>query len=195
MASKQILVVPTSAKWVESALTNWQTLIVDHAHCERKATALALRLLRQYADYPWVKGLAGIVREEMRHYELVLGHLERLGIKFMPLKAARYGSELQSIAHDLDPMRLICQCIIAAFIEARPCERFSLIAGKLADQKLQSFYTRLCIAENRHFQFYLDYAKQFSKHHQVNWQERFNLIAARESEILAIPMDKVRFHG
>ena len=65
----------------------------------------------------------------------------------------------------------------------------------LPDQMLQHFYQKLCIAEDRHYLFYLDHSKAFAQQHAVDWQARFNLIAETEGQILSEPGNKIRFHS
>ena len=193
--SKKILRSATSDAWVRHAQAHWHLLLIDHAHCERKAAAQALRLLQQYPDYNWNEGLSRIVREEMRHYELVLTHLKRLEIKFVPLSAPRYGRSLQAAAANIDPERLIDQCLISAFIEARSCERFSRIIEVLEDEKLKQFYAKLCVAEDRHYLFFVNHSKKFATQHFIDWHERFEHIAAVEEHALAELDLPLRFHS
>jgi len=39
---------PTSAAWIEQALANLDTILLDHSHCERKAAGVALNLMFRY---------------------------------------------------------------------------------------------------------------------------------------------------
>src|SRR5207245_406703 len=61
------LLCDTPREWVELALERFDEVLVDHAHCEKKAAAQALSML---AAFPMVAGLpramARLAREEVR---------------------------------------------------------------------------------------------------------------------------------
>ena len=60
-------------------------------------------------------------------------------------------------------LQLIDDLIIAAIIEARSCERFfSLLPylEKYGDREVFRFYQHLAMAEQRHFEVYLQFAHQ-----------------------------------
>ena len=42
----------TPRAWVDAALDNTETLLVDHANCEKKAASTALNLMYRYVEYP-----------------------------------------------------------------------------------------------------------------------------------------------
>ncbi|MEO6951112.1 MAG: tRNA isopentenyl-2-thiomethyl-A-37 hydroxylase MiaE [Polyangia bacterium] len=41
---------PTRAAWVDRAIEDLPTILLDHAHCERKAAQTALKLMARYVD-------------------------------------------------------------------------------------------------------------------------------------------------
>ena len=89
------LATPSSASWLEQANARPDLVLIDHAHCERKAAGVALQLMFRY---PSDEGLAGLLsplaREELEHFELVLQLLQRRGIPLRPLSAPGYGATL-----------------------------------------------------------------------------------------------------
>ncbi|MFB3117149.1 MAG: tRNA isopentenyl-2-thiomethyl-A-37 hydroxylase MiaE, partial [Myxococcota bacterium] len=59
----------TDPGWVEAALSDLDELLLDHAHCERKAAGMALRLMFRYPDRPFLHDpLSRLAREELAHY-------------------------------------------------------------------------------------------------------------------------------
>jgi tRNA-(ms[2]io[6]A)-hydroxylase len=54
-------------------------VLIDHAHCERKAAGVALQLMFRYPSRcrPGAGALSPLAREELEHFELVLQVLER----------------------------------------------------------------------------------------------------------------------
>jgi len=75
------LSLPTPARWLEQVGACIPELLIDHAHCEKKAAGVALNLLFTYGDHVELcRTLAEIVQEELSHFRLVLDVLERRGI-------------------------------------------------------------------------------------------------------------------
>ena len=80
---------PSSAAWLEAANARPDLLLIDHAHCERKAAGVALQLMFRYpSDQALAQALSPLAREELEHFELVLQVLERRGIPLRPLATA-----------------------------------------------------------------------------------------------------------
>ena len=69
MASIELkLKVETSAEWLPHALAHFDEVLIDHAHCEKKAAANALSLLQAYPDVPGLPAqMARLAREESAH--------------------------------------------------------------------------------------------------------------------------------
>ena len=47
-----IEVSPSSETWVQAACADLPTLLVDHAHCEKKAASTAIRFMFRYPEWP-----------------------------------------------------------------------------------------------------------------------------------------------
>lgn len=63
----------TPQAWVDAALQNQVILLIDHAHCEKKAASTALSLIYRYVDKPdLLQKMSRLAREELRHFEKVL---------------------------------------------------------------------------------------------------------------------------
>jgi len=151
---------PTPPAWVEAAVHNQQTLLIDHAHCEKKAASTALGLMYRYMDDPdLLHRMSRLAREELRHFEQVLSILQKRGIEYGYLSPARYAQALHERARREEPGRLVDTLIIGAIIEARSCERFACVAPHL-DTELADFYESLLKSEARHYQDYLRLAER-----------------------------------
>src|SRR5262249_17883814 len=60
----------TRPEWVARALANLDEILVDHAHCEKKAASTAVSLLFKYPERPALLApLARLAREELGHFE------------------------------------------------------------------------------------------------------------------------------
>lgn len=188
----EFLPCPTPSAWVEAALRNQQTLLIDHAHCEKKAASTALGLMYRYMDDPdLLHRMSRLAREELRHFEQVLSILQKRGIDYGYLSPARYAQALHAHARKEEPGRLVDTLIIGAIIEARSCERFAAIAPHL-DEELAEFYNSLLKSEARHYEDYLRLAEKAAGH---PIEERVSELLAIEREQIESPDEVFRFHS
>jgi len=123
------LAAPTSGAWLSAACARPDLLLIDHAHCERKAAGGALQLMFRYpSDVALAQVLSPLAREELEHFELVLQLLERRGIALRPLPAPAYGAALAKAVRRDEPARLLDSLLVAGLIEARSHERMARLA-------------------------------------------------------------------
>lgn len=189
---RAFLACPTPDRWVEGALSDIPLLLQDHANCEKKAAGTAMNLLFRYSERRELQVLlAQLVREEMLHYEQVLEIMQARGIPYRHVPAARYAAGLREHVRHGEPDRLVDILIVGAFVEARSCERFERIAPHL-DVELARFYTFLLRSEARHFEYYLDLARQYSP---VPIDDRIALFRDVEADLILRPDLEVRFHS
>jgi tRNA-(ms[2]io[6]A)-hydroxylase len=149
------LAAPTSADWLEQAIARPDLVLIDHAHCERKAAGVALQLMFRYpGDGELGAALSALAREELEHFEQVLGLLQARGIPLRPLPAPAYGSELSKAIRRQEPERMLDAFLVAGLIEARSHERMGLLAAHSPDGELRDLYGELLASEARHFGLY-----------------------------------------
>jgi tRNA 2-(methylsulfanyl)-N6-isopentenyladenosine37 hydroxylase len=173
----------TPGRWLEQVDRHLEEILIDHAHCEKKAAGTAMNLMFTYGgNVPLNRDLSAIVVEELDHFGQVLDLLERRAIKYRPLKPGTYGRKLQDLVRKGEPQRAIDRLLIGALIEARSCERFSLLREHVQDQELAGFYESLFESEARHHSTYVRLAKYFAEEHKV--MARLEELAASEAEII-----------
>jgi tRNA-(ms[2]io[6]A)-hydroxylase len=149
------LAAPTSADWLEQAIARPDLVLIDHAHCERKAAGVALQLMFRYPGDGELGGaLSALAREELEHFEQVLALLQARGIPLRPLPAPAYGSELSKAIRRHEPERMLDAFLVAGLIEARSHERMGLLAAHSPDGELRDLYGELLASEARHFGLY-----------------------------------------
>jgi tRNA-(ms[2]io[6]A)-hydroxylase len=149
------LAAPTSADWLEQAIARPDLVLIDHAHCERKAAGVALQLMFRYpGDGELGAALSALAREELEHFEQVLVLLQARGIPLRPLPAPAYGSELTKAVRRQEPERMLDAFLVAGLIEARSHERMGLLAAHSPEQELRDLYGELLASEARHFGLY-----------------------------------------
>ncbi len=190
----RFLAVSTSDAWIDYALMNITILLIDHANCEKKAASTAINLIYRYPEqYTLCQQMSRIAREELRHFEQVLACMVDRHIIPVELSASRYATTLRQHCRKSDPGRLIDILIIGAFIEARSCERFAALSIYL-DSQLRSFYQRLLRSEYRHFEHYLEFAKQYAKD-RAELEARIAYFRALETELIVSVDPEFRFHS
>ena len=141
---EEILLTRTPKCWIDRAINSLDLLLLDHAHCEKKAATTAISLIHRYPEKGLSKYLSPLAREELLHFEQVTRMLKKNGFTYRNLKSGSYAKNLHSLVADQEPERLKDLLLICALIEARSCERFYVLAPYLQDS-LNFFYTKLNI--------------------------------------------------
>ncbi|VXA57988.1 conserved hypothetical protein; putative tRNA hydroxylase [Acinetobacter proteolyticus] len=190
----------TPQAWLDEAVNNLDTLMQDHANCEKKAAGTAMNLMFRYSFFTDLQvKLAQLVREEMLHYEQVLEFMTKRGQEWKGLSAGRYAGELRKEIRTYEPEALIDVMIIGAFVEARSCERFYALAP-IVDDELGRYYRYLLKSESRHFEDYLALALDVAKTAKLKdpeetIQQRIERIREVEKNLILSPDDTFRFHS
>ena len=191
------LAAPTSSAWVAQAIARPDLLLIDHAHCERKAAGVALQLMFRYpSDGELGERLSPLAREELAHFERVLALMRRRQIAPRPLAAPAYGAALKAQVRREEPGRLLDSLLVAGLIEARSHERMALLAAHSPDAELRELYADLLASEARHFGLYwLLCEGRCGREATV---ERLEQLALAEWEALALGepgAEQVRMHS
>lgn len=173
----------TSLRWLATVEANLDEVLLDHAHCEKKAAGTAMNLIFAYVDrIELVKTLSGIVTEELEHFQLVIDLLTARGVRFRRLKPSNYGGQLAQLVRTQEPGKAVDRLLVAGLIEARSCERFALLKDRLADRTLAAFYQSLFESEARHHAGYVQLARFFADEDEVD--RRLDELAEAEAEII-----------
>jgi tRNA-(ms[2]io[6]A)-hydroxylase len=211
----------TDAAWADGAIGDLGRVLVDHAHCEMKAASNALSLASRHYEIPEiVRTLTELAREEIDHFQRVLGLLEARGLALGPPPVDEYAAALrQATAAEKRGSKhwaLVDRLLVGALIEARSCERFKLLAAALeraGEREVSAFYTELLAAEARHYRDFVDLAVLAAEkaprdralpsgpaaREQV--LERLDVFAEREAAIVralahqGAPTDRSAIHG
>jgi tRNA 2-(methylsulfanyl)-N6-isopentenyladenosine37 hydroxylase len=184
----------SSERWLEQVSANLPEILIDHAHCEKKAAGCAMNLLTAYVEnYELCHEMTEIVNEELEHFHRVLELLHRRGIRFRRLKPSSYGRMLNELVRKDEPARVIDRLLVAGLIEARSCERFDLLSKHVDDPELSEFYRELFESEARHYTSYVRMAKMYGSEEAV--MNRLHELADLEAEILATGNPLPRMHS
>ncbi len=189
------LAKPTRPGWAAYAAEHAADILLDHAHCEKKAASTAVGMIFRYEERPeLLEPLSQLAREELAHFEEVLERLSERGIPFRRLPAGGYASGLHQAVRKQEPHRLLDSLLTCALIEARSCERMQLFGEALIDRDpaLSKLYTGLLAAEARHFRRYVELAELYFDKAEV--AARLHELALHESEVIASVEVEPRLH-
>ena len=183
-----------SQRWLDQVNENLADVLIDHAHCEKKAAGTAMNLIFAYVEHDELcREMEEIVVEELEHFRLVLELLKRRGITFRRLKPSTYGRKLNDLVRHDEPGRAVDRLLVAGLIEARSCERFAALRDHLQDGELTSFYRDLFESEARHHATYVRLAETFSSREVI--QERLEFLSQQEADIIAEGDNYARMHS
>lgn len=173
----------TAPAWLELAVARFDEVLIDHAHCEKKAAANALSILQAY---PTVKGLpaqmARLAREEAAHLARVLQIMEQRGLTLGVDRGDPYAQGLQKLMRNPAHERQLDRFLVAGIIESRSCERLELLAQGLSDPALKKFYEELATSEDGHQRLFLRLAAEVAPEAVV--LARLDALLAGEAELI-----------
>jgi tRNA-(ms[2]io[6]A)-hydroxylase len=191
------LAAPTGEAWLAAAIARPDLVLIDHAHCERKAAGVALQMMFRYpSDGPLAAALSALAREELEHFERVLALLQGRGLALRPLPAPAYGARLGAAVRRAEPERRLDGFLVAGLIEARSHERMALLACHSPEAELRQLYGDLLASEARHFGLYWVLAEQ--RYGRAATLERLEQLAEVEAAALAAgpsEPEAVRMHS
>jgi len=184
----------SSQRWLDQVTANVPELLIDHAHCEKKAAGTAMNLLFAYVEnVDLCRAMTEIVQEELAHFHMVLEILAARGIPFRKLSPSSYGRKLNDLVSKQEPGRAVDRLLVAGLIEARSCERFGLLRDHLPDKQLADFFGGLFESEARHHSTYVRLAKSFASEDEVC--SRLEELSDAEAAIIAEGDDVPRMHS
>ncbi|MCT0225983.1 tRNA-(ms[2]io[6]A)-hydroxylase [Synechococcus sp. CS-1328] len=188
------LAAPSSEAWLQQAMADLDLVLIDHAHCERKAAGVALQLMFRYpSDTALAAALSPLAQEELQHFDRVLALLLQRGIPLRPLAAPPYGAGLSKEIRRQEPDRMLDSFLVAGLIEARSHERMALLAQHAPDRQLRELYGDLLASEARHFGLYWMLCEQRWPRPQLI--ARLEQLAAVEANLLARLHSEARMHS
>jgi len=190
----RILAAATDGAWVQRALADVDEILVDHAHCEKKAASTALSLLFRYPERgELLVPLARLAQEELAHFAEVVEVLDARGVGLRHQVPSSYAGALMAAVRPAEPERLVDTLLCAALIEARSCERMQLLADALTDDRLVTLYRGLLRAEARHHATYVRLAAAVEDPDVVD--ARLAELARHEAAVIAEATPRPRLHA
>ena len=155
-------------------LADFDSFLLDHAAAEKKALGMAISMLSHYPDrLELVAAMADLAVEELTHYREVVKWIHRRGLITAPDQKDHYVLGFRKAIRQGRDEYMLDRLLVASIIEARGAERFSLVAEALQPGPLQKFYQSIARSEERHYELFLDLARQYLDAEVVaqRWQE------------------------
>lgn len=188
------LKIPSQPQWVEVAKTNLEKVLIDHAHCEKKAAINAIALLNRYPDKSGlVQEMIELAQEELEHFALVNDYIVKRGFVLKRDEGDRYAQRLHELIRKQEPYRMLDSLLVAAIIEARSCERFSILSEAVPDEELRGFYKSLLASEAGHYRIFCEIAEQHFDEKEV--RQRLDEMCEKEAEIILSLESNPTVHG
>lgn len=152
----------SNQEWIEVACSNTESILIDHALCEKKAAAFALALITRYPKrMRLIRDMIALAQEELEHFDMVMQELEKRNLTLSKDVGNPYANALHKFVRQGEPTRLLDSLIVGAFIEARSCERFSLLSKHAPSEELRAMYGSLLASEAGHYRAYTDIAREY----------------------------------
>lgn len=152
MANKSLeLRYETSPEWIKTVLNDFDSFLIDHACCERKANALLMSMIAKYPDRKGIIAqLIELALEELEHFAEAYAFMEKRGLQLGKDEPDPYVNQLLAAARHGRDERFIDRMLISSVIERRGAERFRIVAENIDDPALAEFYERLWKSEVKH---------------------------------------------
>jgi len=184
----------SNPEWIGVANDHLIEILIDHVHCEKKAAAFALAMINRYPERTrLVKDMIDLAKEELEHFELVVKELESRGVALTHDSGNRYAQLLHENIRKGEPHRLLDSLIVGAFIEARSCERFSLLSEHATTEDMRMLYKGLLASEAGHYRAYTDIAREYFPVDEV--RQRLKEFGRIEAEIIRSMTNQPTMHG
>src|ERR1017187_8029446 len=136
----------TPIEWGRAVLAEPLSLLIDHAFLEKKAATNALELLTRWPNDwldGWVEAMTAVARDEVAHLAQVMRILLSRGGRMDRFHKNPYANALRQLVRKGEPSELLDRLLVAALIEIRSCERFSVLVAASTDSELAAFYRTL----------------------------------------------------
>ncbi len=183
----------TDRSWLVLALERFDEVLIDHAHCEKKAASNALSLMQAYPEVPGLPAqMARMAREEAGHLARVLQLMEERGLLLGRDGGDPYAQGLQKLMRNGMKDRQLDRFLVAGIIEARSAERLALLANGLTDASLKKFYTELATSEDGHQKLFLRLAREIAPVDVVD--ARLEELLAGEAELIRLLPARAAVH-
>jgi tRNA-(ms[2]io[6]A)-hydroxylase len=186
----------TPLEWGTTALADPLALLIDHAFLEMKAAQNAMELMTRWPNEwtpGWVETMTSVARDEAAHLAQVTRMLIKRGGQMERGHKSFYAADLRKLVRSGKQGETLDRLCVSALIEARSCERFSVLAQTTTDEELGAFYKALFSSELGHYKVFLRLAYKMAPKEEVT--ARWEQMLDHEARILAQQPPGSRIHS
>ena len=188
----------TDPRWADLVEKDLEEVLTDHAYCEQKAASTAISLIVKFPEFPeLVQEMSALAQEEMEHFSRVHEIIMKRGFKLGQERKDEYVNELLGFLKKGNSKagQLVEKLLFAAMIEARSCERFSVLSEHIEDSELALFYKELMASEAGHHTMFLKLARKFGIPAGIDVDARWNEFLEFEAGMIENYEQRARIHG
>ncbi|MGA0164572.1 MAG: tRNA-(ms[2]io[6]A)-hydroxylase [Bdellovibrionota bacterium] len=169
--------------WIQKVLQNFDHFLIDHAACERKASATGVSFVVRYPDREKIMDpMIRLAREELLHFHQVCRLLRKRNLKLLPDEKDPYINGLLKQIRNGRDEEFLDRLLVFGIVEARGTERFRVVAENHPDKELADFYMKLTEAEARHHELFVDLALEYFDEESV--MKRLRELEELEFEVI-----------
>ena len=173
----------TSQASLDTVMADFNSFLLDHASCEKKASGMAISMISHYPDKPeLVSEMLNLAVEELNHYRDVIRLILQKNLVPASDRKDEYVNRLHKAMDQGKDAYMLDRLLIASIVEARGAERFRLIANALPSGKLEKFYQAISDSESRHYQLFLKLAMHYFDEKRIS--ERLATLLDTEAAII-----------
>lgn len=180
--------VSTPSDWLDVVFADFGAFLVDHALCERKASAMGMSLVAKYPDrIEMIEPLIAFAREELEHFHIVYRLMEQRGLRLVGDEKDVYVNALRKLSRAGGDPLFLDRLLIPGIVEARGCERLQMVAEAISDPELAETYLDLARAESRHHGLFFRLARIYFQESVVR-QRADELLSAEAEIVKSLPL-------
>ena len=175
------LKIPTPSPWIECVLKDFDSFLLDHAACERKASGTAMNLVSHYPDRrELVAAMIELAQEELSHFARVYERIAARGLTLGADTRDPYVGRLSQEFRRGSGAYFLDRLLVGGIVEARGCERFGIVAEALPRGAMKDFYRDIASSEARHRGLFLRLARVYFPEEEIapRLEELLNIEAA-----------------
>lgn len=178
------LAVASKQEWIDAVMDDFGAFLMDHADCERKASAMAMSFVAKYPDRTEIiPDLIATGIEELEHFQQVYELMVQKGVPLThSIGADPYVTQLIKLCHSGREERFLDRLLVASVVETRGAERFRLVSEAQTDPDLHRFYKILWASEAKHGHLFVKMALNYFPEEQT--YDRLRWWVDREAEVL-----------
>lgn len=175
----------SSQEWLNCVMNDFDTFLMDHADCERKASSMALSFVAKYPDRTdIIPELIETALEELEHFRDVYALIAKRGKTLNhSIGEDPYINQMLAFCRTGKQERFLDRMLLASLFETRGAERFKMIWERLENgSEEKRLFHRLWASEAKHAHIFVKMALGYFNEKEI--YERLEEFALEEARII-----------